>query len=90
MNKKLEAYEVILYPLITEKAINMIEAENKLSFVVNERAGKKEVKEAVEKNYAVKVDNVNVLRDRKGRKKAIVKINEKFKADDIATKLGVL
>ena len=88
--KKLEIYEIILYPLITEKAINMIESDNKLCFIVNLKATKKEVSEAVESNYKIKVDNVNMLKDRKGRKKAIVKINEKFKADEIATKLGVL
>lgn len=88
--KKLEQYEVILYPLITEKAVNMIEAGNTLCFVVNMKAIKQDVKEAVEKNYKVKVDGVRILNDRKGRKKAIVKINEKFKADEIATKLGVL
>ena len=54
------------------------------------KATKKEVREAVESNYKIKVDTVNILKDRKGRKKAIVKINEKFKADEIATKLGVL
>ena len=88
--KTLERHEVILFPLITEKAINMIEAENKLCFIVNKKAGKNDIKDAVEKNYKVKVDGVNVLNDRKGRKKAIVKINEKFKADEVATKLGVL
>ncbi len=88
--KKLEIYEIILYPLITEKAINMIESDNKLCFIVNLKATKKEVREAVESNYKIKVDTVNILKDRKGRKKAIVKINEKFKADEIATKLGVL
>jgi len=83
-------YGVIIYPLITEKAINMIESENKLCFIVNRKVGKNEVRKAVEGNYKVKVDNVRILNDRKGRKKAIVKINNKFKADEIATKLGVL
>ena len=89
-DKKLEIYEIVLYPLITEKAINMIESDNKLCFIVNVKANKKEVREAVEKNYEIKVDDIKILNDRKGRKKAIVKINEKFKADEIATKLGVL
>ena len=88
--EKLKRYEIILYPLITEKAINMIETENKLCFIVNKRADKKTVKEAIEKNYNIKVDGIKVLNDRKGRKKAIVKVNEKFKADELATKLGVL
>lgn len=88
--KKLGFEEVILFPLISEKAVNMIEAENKLCFVVNKKATKTDVKKAVEEAYAIKVDSVNVLLDRKGRKKAIVKVNKQFKADEIATKLGVI
>ncbi len=90
MRTTLEYREVILFPLITEKTVNMIEAENKLCFVVSNKATKADVKRAVEEAYAIKVDSVNVLFDRKGRKKAIVKVNKQFKADDIATKLGVI
>lgn len=86
----LKEYEIVIHPLISEKAVNMIEAENKICFIVNEKANKKEVKENLEKTYKVKIDNVRIIRDRKGRKKAIVKINKEFKAGDIAIKLGVL
>ena len=86
----LKNYEIILYPLITEKAVNAIELENKLCFAVNISANKTDIKKAVEELYNVKVDNVNVLNDMKGRKKAMVKINKKFKANDIAVKLGVI
>ena len=88
--KKLERHEIVLYPLITEKAVNMIEAENKLCFVVNKQANKQDIKDAIEQNYEIKIDSVKVLNDRKGKKKAIVKVNKKFKADELATKLGVL
>ena len=81
---------VILFPLITEKAVNMIEAENKLCFIVDKKSTKEDVKLAVEEAYAIKVDSVKVLNDRKGRKKAIVKVNKAFKADEVATKLGVI
>lgn len=82
--------DVLLYPLVTEKAVNMIEAENKVTFVVDDRAGKSEVKKAVEEAYGVKVIKINVVRDMKGRKKAIVKLDKKNKASELATKLGVL
>ncbi|MCX6798945.1 MAG: 50S ribosomal protein L23 [Candidatus Diapherotrites archaeon] len=87
---KLHGFEVILFPLITEKAVNMIERENKLCFIVNNAATKQDVKKVVQQSYGVKVDSVRVVNDRKGRKKAIVKINRQFKADEIATKLGVI
>ncbi|MBN1940602.1 MAG: 50S ribosomal protein L23 [Candidatus Diapherotrites archaeon] len=87
---KLSPSEVIYFPLITEKAVNMIEAENKICFIVNKKAQKTDVKNAVETLYSVKVDSVKTVNDMKGRKKAIVRINKKFKADELATKLGVL
>jgi ribosomal protein uL23 len=88
--KTLALEEIILYPLITEKAVNMIETENKICFIVNKKAGKTEVKKAIETLYNVKVDSVKTINDMKGRKKAIVRLNSKYKADELATKLGVL
>jgi ribosomal protein L23 len=87
---ELKEYEIIIHPLISEKSVNMIEAENKIAFIVNDKTNKKEVKDTIEKIYKVKVENVKVLRDRKGRKKAIVKFDKEVKAGDIAIKLGVL
>jgi len=87
---ELYVYEIIEYPLVTEKAINMIENENKMNFIVNRKATKPAVKRAVEALYQVKVDKVNMIKDMKNRKKAVVQINKAYKADDIATQLGVL
>lgn len=81
---------IIFFPLITEKAVNMIESQNKLCFIVAEAANKTSIKKTIEAMYGAKVDAVNIVRDMKGRKKAIVKINKKFKADEIAMKLGVI
>jgi large subunit ribosomal protein L23 len=86
----LEDLGIIYYPLVTEKAVNMIDAENKITFVVSDKANKQKVKETIEKAYSVKVDKINIVRDRKGRKKAIVRLNKESKAQDLATKLGVL
>jgi large subunit ribosomal protein L23 len=86
----LNPFDVILFPLITEKAVGIIEKENKLSFIVNQRASKADIKGAVEKLYKVKVDKVRTIKDLKGRKKAIVQINKSFKAQDIAMRLGVI
>ncbi len=82
--------EIIMFPLITEKAVDAIEKENKIAFVVARSATKKEIREEVEKKFKVKVDKVNTVNDLKGRKRAIVRINKKFKANDIAMKLGVI
>lgn len=86
----MKGLEIIKYPLITEKAVGFIESENKLTFIVHKSADKKSVKDAVEKVYKVRVVKVNIVNDLKSRKKAIVTLDKKFKAGDVATKLGVV
>ncbi len=86
----MDPYEVILYPLMTESASVMVEKENKLVFVVNLKAAKKDVKRAVEELYEVEVERVNVLITPKGEKKAFVKLHPDYKAADVAIKLGIL
>jgi len=86
----MEPYGVILYPLMTESASLMVEKENKLVFVVNLKAAKKDVKRAVEELYEVEVEKVNVLITPKGEKKAFVKLHPDYKAADVAIKLGIL
>lgn len=83
-------YEVILYPIMTEVASRMLEAENKLVFAVNLKASKADVKRAVEELYEVRVERVNVMVTSKGEKKAFVKLHPDYKAVDVAIKLGIL
>ena len=68
----------------------MVERDNKLMFIVNLKAGKSDVKKAVEQLYEVKVDTVNVLITPQGEKKAFVKLKPEYKASDVAIKLGIL
>ncbi len=55
------AKQILLKPIITEKANNLSEGLNQYSFVVNRKANKLEVKEAVEKMYNVTVTAVNTI-----------------------------
>ena len=80
---------IILYPLMTEKAVDQIEGQNKLTFIVNLKANKYKVKRAVEELYEVRVDKVNLLITPKGLKKAIVKLVPENKASDLAIRLGI-
>ncbi len=82
--------DVISYPLMTESASLMVERDNKLIFIVNLKAGKSDVKKAVEELYEVKVKKVNFLVTPQGEKKAFVKLTPEFKASDVAIKLGIL
>src|SRR3989338_425085 len=49
-------WDVLSHPLMTEKSIGLIEKENKLVFTVNLKSTKPDIKGAVEKAFAVKVD----------------------------------
>lgn len=80
---------VLLYPITTEKAIGMIELQNKLVFVVKMEATKSQVKEEMERLFAVKVASVNTKITPQGVKHAYVKLKE-GKADEIATKLKIV
>jgi len=86
-------YDVILSPVITEKATNASE-QSKVVFKVARTATKPAIKEAVEKLFDVKVKSVNTLvrkgkvkvfRGRKGVqsdvKKAVVTLEEGQKID---------
>ena len=86
----MDSFDVIFYPLMTESASLMVEKDNKLIFIVNLKAGKNDVKRAVEQLYEVKVDKVTVLVTPQGEKKAFVKLNPEYKASDVAIKLGIL
>lgn len=86
----MDPYKILRYPYMTEKSISLIEKENKIVFIVNRKVDKKQIKEAFEKLFEVKVDRVNTLIDMKGNKKAFIKLNPKFKAADVAVKLGII
>ena len=81
-------YDIVVSPVITEKATNLTE-QNKVVFRVAPKATKPQIKEAVEKLFDVKVTAVNTLvtkgkvkmfRGRRGQrsdvKKAIVTLAE--------------
>ena len=81
-------YEVIKKPYVTEKTMMLIEKENKLTFIVRRDANRSQVKWAVEKIFNVKVEKINILITREG-KKAVVKLKPEYRADEIAVRIGI-
>ncbi len=81
---------VVLYHLATEKAVNGIERNNSLTFAVEVKASKPEIKAEVEKLYGEKVGKVTTVHSMKGVKKAFVRFERKGAAQDIAAKLKIL
>lgn len=86
----MDNYSIIKYPLSTEKSIRLMESENKLIFVVNKKATKKEIKKAIEDMFKVKIDDVNTFVNADGEKRAYIKFSSKNPAIDIATQLGLM
>lgn len=62
-----KAYDIIIRPVITERAMAAA-ADKKYVFEVDKRAGKVEIKKAVEEIFDVKVAKVNTL-TMQGKKK---------------------
>jgi large subunit ribosomal protein L23 len=87
---EMEYDEIILYPMMTERSVNMIEYENKLVFVVDRRATKKQIMDAIKELYEVEAASVNTLITKKGEKKAFVRLKDEFDASDVAIRLGIL
>jgi large subunit ribosomal protein L23 len=80
---------VIIHPDVTEKSMRLIETENKLVFVVARESNKAQIKTELEKLYEVKVSTINTLITPKGLKKAYVELSPEFKAEEIATRIGI-
>lgn len=90
-NKQIEASNKVLQmvPLITEKAVMLIESQNVLTFKLFRNTTKKEIKKEVEEVFDVKPIKIRV-NNRGSNKYAYVKLNQKDPAIDIATKLGMI
>ena len=80
----------IKFPLNTEKSIRLMESQNTLVFVVDTKATKPVIKDAVEKAFNVKVKNVRTHRSLQGVKRAYVSLKPESPAIDVATKLGMM
>lgn len=85
-----DPYQIIRYPLSTEKSIRQIEFDNKLVFAVHPRATKADVKQAVEKMFNVKVIGVNIQNSFTGEKRAYVKLGPESMASDVSADLGLI
>lgn len=81
--------DIIKAPIITEKSANLAQEQNTMTFSVDVRANKTQIKQAIESIFDVKVESVNTInvkpkKKRVGRyagktnrvKKAIVKLRE--------------
>ena len=88
MINKINLYDKILFPIVTEKSTN-ISDQNKIIFKVPIKANKKNVKSTIEKIFKVNVTKVNIINKKnrikvtrgkkikvKGYKKAIITLKK--------------
>ena len=85
---KINLYDKIISPLVTEKSTNLSE-QNKIIFKVNKKANKKNLKINIEKIFKVNVTKINIINKKtrikitrgkkvrvKGYKKAIITLKK--------------
>lgn len=82
-------YKILIKPIVTENTFDLIEEQNKIVFYVDKRANKNLIREAVEAIYKVKVTKINTMVTPKGLKKALIKLDPKDSASELAIKLGI-
>jgi large subunit ribosomal protein L23 len=75
---------------MTEKAVNLIESQNTLTFIVDVKASKSDIKRAFERFFNVKVLKVRTVVMPDGRKRAYIVLSPEYSASDIAVRLGIL
>ena len=80
---------VLRHPHVTEKAMNKMDFENKLEFIVDSDASKDEIADAISSQFEVTVVNVNTMVTMKGNKKATVTLSPDDDAEEIASRIGV-
>lgn len=67
-----------------------IEDNNTLVFIVNIRANKPAIQQAVKKMYDVDAEKVNTLIRPDGEKKAYVRLKSDHDALDVANRIGII
>ncbi|HOB17852.1 MAG TPA: 50S ribosomal protein L23 [Candidatus Methanoculleus thermohydrogenotrophicum] len=81
---------ILKYPFVTEKAAMMLEGENKLQFVVDRDATKRDIKLELESVFEQEVSEVRTMMTMKGEKKAIIRFADEKAAEEILSRLGIM
>ena len=80
---------IIEHPLVTEKAMDQMDFDNTLQFIVHIDADKSSIQDELERRYDVTVDSLNTMVTPQGEKKAVVRLSEDDDAQEIASRIGV-
>ncbi|XP_064240798.1 large ribosomal subunit protein uL23-like [Aotus nancymaae] len=87
---KLDHYAIIKFPLTTESAMKKTEDNNILVFIMDVKANKHQIKQAVKKLCDIDVAKVNTAIRPDGEKQAYVRLAPDYNALDVANKIGII
>ena len=79
----------IKYPTVTEKAVDKMDFENKMQFIVDTDAEKAEIVADIEQQFDVEIEKVTTMVTPQGEKKATVLLTDDYDAQEIASRIGV-
>ena len=82
-------HQVIKHPHVTEKAMDKMDFENKLLFIVDIDATKPEIVDAIESQFDITIEDVNTQVTMDGTKKAEVRLSSDDDAQEVASRIGV-
>lgn len=85
---RMDQFRTIQFPVSTESAMKKIEDHNTLVFIVDLRANKRNIKDAVKKLYDVEAAKINTLIRPDGKKKAYVRLTADYDALEVANKVS--
>merc|ERR1719203_1692258 len=84
---KMDKYAIIKYPLCTESAMKQIEDNNTLTFIVDIKANKRNIAQAIKTMYEIELTKVNTLIRPDGLKKAYVRLTPDHEALEVANRI---
>lgn len=81
---------ILKYPLATEKSVGIVDRGNTITYVVDSRASKNDIRKEFEHQFNVKVNSINTINMPDNKKKAFIRLAKGFNATDIALKLKLV
>ncbi|KAL0229832.1 hypothetical protein PCE1_003396 [Barthelona sp. PCE] len=85
---KLDAFTILKMPHSTTKTVKLLEDHNTITYIVDVRATKNQIKNAFKELYQIEAERINTLVRPQGDKKAYIKLPEDQEAVMIANKIG--
>ena len=87
---KFDKFSVLVHPLNTEKANKLMTERNTLTFIVDRRANKVQIKRAFNEIHKAKPLSINTLVQADGQKKAYIRLRPENDAVGVASKMGMI